>query len=813
MPRRPRGVRPRRKDERAYELAIRRQLLDPTVARMTERLELASSAGEAWLLAEQAVIDLPDMRPAVGAQLGRMDRYHRARMTRTFSAALGVDIGPLLSNFRTNVFINQKIGENVALIRTIDPRFREGLKERIQQTFAEAPFDQQRLREVLQKEFRSSGYNLRRITRDQTSKTIGGLSEIRQTEIGIEKYRWVTAGDERVRPTHADNDQKVFAWASPPDATGHPGSDIQCFPGSVRIHPAGLQASVAYRYVGKLVEIFLTQGVDIAMTPNHPVLTESGWQGAGDLEVGEKLLVHRGGGRFPAQLLDPDLGDGDTIAQQLHNLLSTLPDAYRPDARRVDLHGNPAVRDKDVDVVLAPRELRDRLESLAGEVFGDLGLERSQMSDIALPAPSDAVPQFRLLAAIPSGGIGRMGEAATLIDAHGFHADLVGLAGVAYGEGEVFEAGLDHTATDSERGRDLFDRLARLPASRDLGMKAAPAFEVARVTGQRIVDHDGPVYNFETSSSLILANGIVTHNCRCYAEPFVSTAKAKQLGSEAEAEADWDLYEGPEPTRDEAARMADLIGTDAMNRMRAAAAPDTGDMRLLSFAQRRWGSQKMRVVDGDDFDRVAGKARWRGVDKLEYMEAHLEGRFVGEGVYGNGNYFGTGEIATRYIGAGRSREGWMFRAKLDPRAKIITDEDAAKLLQNSPDRDNLTAGAQFFRHDPGRSAALEGYDAVYIESLDYTVVLNQRALIVDGRSLPSGQWGQRFTASAPERPAIRAAQAEYDEAIAAHLSSEGTEELPRIVAAHDKLRAAQAAESDVSIKDFFRELLGELGDE
>ena len=221
----------------------------------------------------------------------------------------------------------------------------------------------------------------------------------------------------------------------------------------------------------------------------------------------------------------------------------------------------------------------------------------------------------------------------------------------------------------------------------------------------------------------------------------------------------------------------------------------------------------MRVVDGDDFDRIPGKVRWRGVDKVEYMEANLEGRFVGEGIYGNGNYFGTGSTATDYLGFGKSREGWMFRAKLDPRAKVIKDVDAAQLLSKSPDRDTLTAGARFFRHDVGRSAALEGYDAIYVESLDYTVVLNQRALVVDGRSLPSGQWHQRFAASVPERNAVRVAQAEYDEAIAAHLASEGDEQVSRIVDAAGKLRDAQAAETDVSVKDFFKELLEELGDE
>jgi len=40
-------------------------------------------------------------------------------------------------------------------------------------------------------------------------------------------YIWRTRGDEKVRPSHAANDGKVFAWDSPPP-TGHPGEDYGC---------------------------------------------------------------------------------------------------------------------------------------------------------------------------------------------------------------------------------------------------------------------------------------------------------------------------------------------------------------------------------------------------------------------------------------------------------------------------------------------------------------------------------------------------------------------------------------------------------
>lgn len=40
-------------------------------------------------------------------------------------------------------------------------------------------------------------------------------------------YTWRTAGDDKVRPSHAANEGKVFAWDNPPE-TGNPGEAINC---------------------------------------------------------------------------------------------------------------------------------------------------------------------------------------------------------------------------------------------------------------------------------------------------------------------------------------------------------------------------------------------------------------------------------------------------------------------------------------------------------------------------------------------------------------------------------------------------------
>lgn len=63
---------------------------------------------------------------------------------------------------------------------------------------------------------------------DQIAKANAELTQYRQQDIGIKSYKWLTSGDERVRPTHVANANKIFKWSEPPIVTGHPGHEIRC---------------------------------------------------------------------------------------------------------------------------------------------------------------------------------------------------------------------------------------------------------------------------------------------------------------------------------------------------------------------------------------------------------------------------------------------------------------------------------------------------------------------------------------------------------------------------------------------------------
>ena len=234
MARQPGPVRPRRADERQYDADIRRSFLDPLFARLRARLAEAVAANQAWGVMEEVFRGVA-AQPLEGVPLEEIERnlwriegYNREEVKRVFRRALSVNITPLLSEAPIRIFLEARISENVDLLKTIPPRAHEGLKKRLREQLAERPFDQNELMNMLREEYRSSGYNVRRITRDQTSKMVGQLNQVRQQQLGVQGYEWMTAGDERVRPSHVANSGKVFRWDMPPNTTGHPGSAVQC---------------------------------------------------------------------------------------------------------------------------------------------------------------------------------------------------------------------------------------------------------------------------------------------------------------------------------------------------------------------------------------------------------------------------------------------------------------------------------------------------------------------------------------------------------------------------------------------------------
>ncbi len=155
----------------------------------------------------------------------QISRFNRLQVFRQLKGALGVDV--FATELGVNDFLEDWVSENTALIKSIPQQFHDRIGQ-----IARDEFRQGSRAEVVESKIRELFPVTRNrailIARDQSNKLNGQITRKRQTNLGIESYKWRTSQDDRVRPSHAEKEGRVIKWSQPPADTGHPGQDINC---------------------------------------------------------------------------------------------------------------------------------------------------------------------------------------------------------------------------------------------------------------------------------------------------------------------------------------------------------------------------------------------------------------------------------------------------------------------------------------------------------------------------------------------------------------------------------------------------------
>lgn len=224
---------PRVQDWKAYDGRLRREILNPLQRAIRDRVRLARDDYEAIRRSLDTIQRLPGItqatQSAAQAMASRLQAYHKMKFTKQMRQHLGIDIRPIMRSKALNPTIKAFIEANVSLIRTIPVRHHASLvRELTKLARSNKAFSRTDIEKILTKSYNVSGFNMRRIARDQNAKLMSQITEIRQQQLGITHYKWRSTGDLRVRPTHRNNNGLIFEWAHPPATTGHPGDDINC---------------------------------------------------------------------------------------------------------------------------------------------------------------------------------------------------------------------------------------------------------------------------------------------------------------------------------------------------------------------------------------------------------------------------------------------------------------------------------------------------------------------------------------------------------------------------------------------------------
>lgn len=158
----------------------------------------------------------------------RTSTYQRIQLANQVRSALGVD--PIFRDKGLAARVEHFTHENVALVTRIPERLHGDLESMVTRAVSSGR-PHPALAEEIEERFGVAERHARLIARDQIGKFYAGVNHARQREMGVDKFVWRTAGDERVREEHAELDGEEFDYDDPPVVEGEealPGEQIQC---------------------------------------------------------------------------------------------------------------------------------------------------------------------------------------------------------------------------------------------------------------------------------------------------------------------------------------------------------------------------------------------------------------------------------------------------------------------------------------------------------------------------------------------------------------------------------------------------------
>ena len=147
---------------------------------------------------------------------------------RQVKSVLGLDI--FLNDTNLQTMLESFGNENARLIKTMNEDFVQRIQTITTQALRQgrrAGGIEKAILEALSTEEDKTRKRAALIARDQLASLRGDITRERQTQLGVKRYRWRTAGDDRVRSAHRARNGTIFNWNDPPP-DGHPGKPILC---------------------------------------------------------------------------------------------------------------------------------------------------------------------------------------------------------------------------------------------------------------------------------------------------------------------------------------------------------------------------------------------------------------------------------------------------------------------------------------------------------------------------------------------------------------------------------------------------------
>ena len=405
-----------------------------------------------------------------------------------------------------------------------------------------------RLAVHLRKRFGVSQFNAERLMITELARVQTEAQKQSFERNGFDEYIFLALGT--ACPICKKLNEKHFKVTKMMPGTNAPPIHPLCvFPNTKVIAP-DIEAMTRSLYSGCVVEIGTSDGARLTVTPNHIVLTARGWVRAKNLIKGDKVINYSG---WIKSVIESDPTDNDgipTIEEFFTSLLeSGAVPAIRMPISSEDFKGD-ASSDGEIDIIFIDGKLRNKLNATLSQLVGDILLVgASESGEVTLPRNCSLAEHLVGLGLAADGIMSGSRIAAILLRGTLTHSQLIGLRFPSDYDARLYKTAANDTSADiklfgdgifahpgSIHISDLldikrdFNSLKRNTASLETALDGRSCDSVGLcdfisafsgfVTFDDIIFvtnkyYSGHVYDASSLSTLYIANGIITSNCRC----------------------------------------------------------------------------------------------------------------------------------------------------------------------------------------------------------------------------------------------------------------------------------------------------------
>ena len=332
-------------------------------------------------------------------------------------------------------------------------------------------------------------------------------------DVTLTRRMWIVTPDDRLRPDHraipgmnpdgspiGGQFQTPFGPVSSP-SDGVP-ELINCFLPSTVVRGSFVGGLKSW-YSGEVVEIQTARGHTLTVTPNHPVMTTRGLVAAGGFGEGHDLIAYEGEirGRLPGGVTAEEYIDhGPSLIKDVFEAMASATGRRAVDVTRLDLHGDEVFLQGNIHKVGADGQLQD------GTFFmddsGNLPLVFTDVTQSGLIGSGGEHAGLHGGSPTPRSRVGgsNLSSSCGFIHRRPFNPFRIGATPDL--DAMVTQCAADGAARHADLGAELLKRGAGLIA-------------VDQVRQVRRYPFSGHVYDLQSVTGYMVAQGIVTSNCRC----------------------------------------------------------------------------------------------------------------------------------------------------------------------------------------------------------------------------------------------------------------------------------------------------------